>query len=146
MSDIYTRSLNYFIKKLIQISNESVSILFKKGSNNVRLYLQYNNFLEGMNRDEFWNIGLNNSKYLKQIESKLFKKSLITKGFVYRIGDDDPFFLYSPSDAAELWVRIDKNEIKEIGINNLKLSKKMLRWIKKKLRLITTLENLVLNS
>ncbi len=130
----------------MQISNESVSILFKKGSNYVRLYLQYNNFLEGMDRNEFWDIGLNNSKYLRQIESKLFKNSLITKGFAYRIENDDPFFLYNPPDIIDLWVLIYKNKIKEIGINNLKLSKKMLRWIKKKLRLITTLENLVLNN
>ncbi len=144
--DVYSKPLDYLITNLLQISNESVSILFKKGSNNVRLYLQYNNFLERMDRDEFWDIGIDNLKYLKQIENKLFEKLLITKGFVYRIENDDPFFIYNTMDNIELWIRIDKNEIKEIGIYNQKLSKKMLRWIKKKIRLITTLENLFLND
>lgn len=108
------------------------------------MYLQYGNLLSDLDRTKFWDSMSWNARPLIEIEKKIKKEKKTKETFAYKLWNGDSG--YNSTQDNNLWFKLDKNEIKEVGIRNIELSKRTLRGILKKLSHYENIKYLILNN
>ncbi len=145
--NIYLSPMKYLIEKLSPIFEKFIETLFKMGNEKLRMYLEYNNFLSSLDRSVFWD-SLRKKKIdinlLIQIEKCINKKMKIKERFAYKLWDDDS--AYNSTKDNYLWIRTNKTGLKEVGMRNIELSKKKVKWILKKLYCYKSIEYLIIDD